>query len=92
MIVVGKEIDRLLMGYESRVGEEGSGLSGRQRQRIALARVLATRPTSLLLDEATSHLDAVKCHPAQPGRAGRHLPDHRPPTEQPCATPIGFWC
>ncbi|MBV9281904.1 MAG: ATP-binding cassette domain-containing protein, partial [Chloroflexi bacterium] len=52
-------IVQMPMGYETLVAEGGSGLSGGQRQCLALARAVAHRPAVLLLDEATSHLDVV---------------------------------
>ncbi|CAF4645410.1 unnamed protein product [Rotaria sp. Silwood1] len=51
-------IEQLPQGYETRVGLKGSFLSGGEKQRIAIARVLIRRPKVLLLDEATSAMDS----------------------------------
>lgn len=50
-------IARHPMGYDAPVGERGDGLSGGQKQCIALARALITKPTILLLDEPTNDMD-----------------------------------
>jgi ATP-binding cassette subfamily B protein len=44
-------------GYKTVVGERGYRLSGGEKQRVAIARLLLKDPSVMILDEATSHLD-----------------------------------
>jgi len=58
-------IQSLPDGYDTVVGERGYRLSGGEKQRVAIARVLLKAPAIVILDEATSHLDTESEHAIQ---------------------------
>jgi ATP-binding cassette subfamily B protein len=55
---IAELIERLPDGLDTLVGDRGHRLSGGEKQRLAIARMLLKDPAIVILDEATSHLDA----------------------------------
>jgi ATP-binding cassette, subfamily B, bacterial len=58
MACIGEFIESLPLKFNTRIGQEGTGLSQGQRQRILIARAVYRNPSFLILDEATNALDA----------------------------------
>lgn len=58
MARLGALLDQLPNGLETMVGDRGYRLSGGEKQRLAIARLLLKAPSVVVLDEATAHLDS----------------------------------
>lgn len=58
MARLGPLLEQLPQGLETMVGDRGYRLSGGEKQRLAIARLLLKAPSVVILDEATAHLDS----------------------------------
>ena len=55
---IAEYVEKLPLGYNTKIGQDGQGVSQGQRQRILIARVVYKNPRFIFLDEATNSLDA----------------------------------
>lgn len=55
---IADDIERLPLAYNTKIGQDGQGISQGQRQRILIARIVYKNPQFIFLDEATNALDA----------------------------------
>lgn len=55
---IAEDIERLPLAYNTKIGQDGQGVSQGQRQRILIARVVYKNPSFVFFDEATNSLDA----------------------------------
>lgn len=62
MANIDEFISTLPMGYDTKIGMEGNGISQGQRQRILIARAIYKNPEYIFFDEATNSLDAINEH------------------------------
>jgi len=58
MACIREFIESLPLGYNTKIGQDGIGLSEGQKQRLLIARAIYKQPDYLLFDEATNALDA----------------------------------
>jgi ATP-binding cassette, subfamily C, bacterial CydD len=72
---LGGTVRGLAQGMETRLGDEGFGLSAGQRARLTLARAALSKSPLILLDEPTAHLDVESA--AQAHRLIQRLAEHR---------------